>query len=308
MKAIILYYSNTGNTLLACKYLANKITSVDFDFYNILKNKSLSLNNYDIAGFATFTDTWDTPKIFIDFIDTLKKQKHKPSFLLNTYGFLSGKTLKTLNHKVSEKGFLVLCGHSLHTPENFPPMIRIGLGCANHPGKGDLKKFDAFIINLSQKMNNFKNNKEIIPEKIKIGIINTLLPSFPQGVIHPMMGDKKVDEELCTECRVCEKNCPGAAITLDPKPLFDDNKCHYCWACYNKCPQKAVYTTKYRGKYHYPRPNETLKEKLNGITPVRYPSGRYPACHLSACHISSVHSVCGQTGVLQIFFFPSRHF
>ena len=262
MKGIIIYYSNTGNTLLACRYMKERLVAVEFDFCNVLKQKKISLDSYDIVGFATYTDAWNVPALFMNFIKDLKSQQQKPAFLFNTYGFLSGKTLRVMNKYVTEKGFSVICGHSLHTPENFPPMISMGLGCAHHPGKKDMQKFDDFIQILSGYIDDLSQHKEVIPQKIKIGIVNTLLPPFPQSMVHPMMGEKKVDEALCIECGVCKNNCPGDAITLEPKPVFHDNVCQYCWACYNKCPKKAIYTTQYRGKYHYPRPNDEVKEKL----------------------------------------------
>ena len=76
------------------------------------------------------------------------------------------------------------------------------------------------------------------------------------------MGEKHVDEALCTECGICEKGCPYGAIHLDPKPVFNMHKCHGCWSCYNHCPEQAIYTKKFRGVGHYPRPIDALKEKL----------------------------------------------
>ena len=76
------------------------------------------------------------------------------------------------------------------------------------------------------------------------------------------MGEKFVDESLCTECGICEKGCPYNAIVLAPKPQFDMEKCYGCWYCYNHCPEKAIYTKKYRGVGHYPKANDQLVSKL----------------------------------------------
>jgi len=76
------------------------------------------------------------------------------------------------------------------------------------------------------------------------------------------MGEKFVDENLCTECGTCEKTCPYNAIMLNPKPVFDMTKCYGCWGCFNHCPTKAIYTKKFRGVGHYPKPSNQLKEKL----------------------------------------------
>ena len=78
-----------------------------------------------------------------------------------------------------------------------------------------------------------------------------------------MTGDVLEDALICSECGVCEKGCPYGAIKLNPKPQFDMEKCYGCWKCYNKCPEKAIFTNKYRGEWHYPRPNAHLKEQLS---------------------------------------------
>ena len=105
---------------------------------------------------------------------------------------------------------------------------------------------------------------EIKPRNIRTGFLNNL---FPKSFHRPTraredMGEKFVDESLCTECGICEKGCPYSAITLVPKPKFDTTKCYGCWYCYNHCPEKAIYTAKFKGEGHYPRPNEQLRAKL----------------------------------------------
>ena len=90
----------------------------------------------------------------------------------------------------------------------------------------------------------------------------SLLPAFSRTKARKDMGEKFVDESLCTECDTCRKLCPYGAIELEPKPVFDMAKCYGCWSCYNHCPTKAVYTKKFRGEGHYPGPLAQLKEKL----------------------------------------------
>jgi len=263
MRGIICYYSITGNTKLAFNYIAKKLSGITFDYYDITKEKNLDLHKYDIVGFATFTDAWEPPLLFKNFINNLPQQNNKLAFLLNTYGFISGKTLRTMNKLVVKKGFIVLNGHSLHTPENYPPMIKTGHGFEDSPNEKEMYAYNKFITELSYQIDKFIKKKEISKKKIKIGFFNSILPKMPQSTIHGRMGIKAVDENLCTECGFCEKNCPYNAITLNPKPVFDNSKCNYCWACYNKCPKKAVYTSKYKNIAHYPRPKAKLEKKLS---------------------------------------------
>lgn len=47
----------------------------------------------------------------------------------------------------------------------------------------------------------------------------------------------KVD--ACVKCRICEKNCPAAAITID-RYKIDYSKCIFCFCCHELCPHTAI--------------------------------------------------------------------
>ena len=191
------------------------------------------------------------------FIQELPQQKNKAAFVFNTYGFMSGKTQGALDKWISAKGFLPVIGHKLHVPENYPPMILRGKGAENAPNTEELEEFKGFISELENIITDIKDGKELKKGKIKSGLM-----MFGRTKARKDMGEKFVDEKLCTECGTCEKLCPYNAIILDPKPIFDMTKCYGCWSCYNHCPTKAIYTKKFRDIAHYPKPNKQLKEKL----------------------------------------------
>ncbi|MCP4543167.1 MAG: 4Fe-4S dicluster domain-containing protein [Chloroflexi bacterium] len=261
MKGVICYYSGSGNTKLACRYIAEKSQTL-FDLVDVVKEKDVDLAPYDVVGFATFTDFWGPPYLFQTFIEGLVQQQDKRAFVFNTYGALSGKTLRVLERSVAAKGFNVIAGHSLKTPECYPPMIAGGRGAEDAPNEKQLQSFDTFISELEQLLTSIKEGQEINRQKVRIGLVNSILPVFPRTRAREDMGEKYVDESLCTECGVCEKQCPYEAIRLEPKPVFDMDKCYGCWRCYNLCPEHAIYTDKFRGGPFYPRPNDQLKEKL----------------------------------------------
>lgn len=61
MRGIICCCSGSGNTRLACSYMAGKVKNVDFDLLDITKDNVPSLETYDIVGFATFTNFMGIP-------------------------------------------------------------------------------------------------------------------------------------------------------------------------------------------------------------------------------------------------------
>jgi ferredoxin len=260
-KGIICYYSGSGNTRLACQYIQNKVQSVKFDLFNIARSGVPDLDGYAVAGFATFTDFWGPPHLMQSFIEKLSPQNGKPAFVFNTYGAVNGKTLLMLGKWASAAGFKLVAGHTLHTPESYPPMVAGGHGNEDHPDQKELKKFQEFVSGLDRTLGLIKEGKEIKVAKLNIGLLNSLLFAFPRTQSRKDMGLKYVDDS-CDECGICEKICPYGAVKLNPKPVFDMHKCYGCWSCYNHCPKKAIYTRKFRGVGHYPKPNDLLKEKL----------------------------------------------
>jgi ferredoxin/flavodoxin len=257
MKGIICYYSGAGNTKLGCKYITAKMKNVEFDLFNIVKDGKPDLDNYDMVGFACFTDFGGPSYLVQKFIEGLPQQKNKPAFVFTTFGFMSGKTQEALAKWISAKGFLPIAGHKLHVPESYPPMIVRGKGAPDQPSSEKMQNFNKFISDLDKMAGSVKSGGQWKKGKIKGGLFMLSRDNAKKD-----MGDKFVDLELCNECGICENVCPYNAVSLDPKPKFDMDKCYGCWSCFNKCPKKAIYTKKFRGIGHYPKPNDQLKNKL----------------------------------------------
>ncbi len=89
MKGIICYYSGSGNTKLACSYLAAKCRAMDLGLFNIVRDGTPSLSGYGIIGFATFTDFLGVPFLMQEFIRRLPAQNGTPAFVMNTYGYIN---------------------------------------------------------------------------------------------------------------------------------------------------------------------------------------------------------------------------
>ncbi len=262
MKGIICYYSGSGNTKLACEYIKKKIQNTDFELCNIVKEDIPDFNNYDIVGFATFTDYWAPAQYFYDFFDRLEEQNQKNAFVFNTYGFFSGKLLKVFGNMAKSKGFNVINGYSLNTPENFAPM-RLSNKAGDHfPTDKQLAEFNHFIAVLDDQLSVI--SKGNVPDKVKLKIKfpGHILRPFPRTMAKKDFGIQEVDAEKCKECGVCEKGCPYEAIKLDPKPIFQHEKCFGCWRCYNNCASQAIFTPKFHGEFQYSRPVKALKEKI----------------------------------------------
>ncbi len=261
MRGLICYYSGSGNTKLACEAIAAKTNAIDFDLFDIVRDGNPELADYDLIGFAAWADFLNPPQRMKAFLESVPKQADKPAFVFNTFGGFSAKTLVTLDRWARATGFYVIAGHSLHTPENYPPMIKRGQDFKDSPNEKELAAFEAFIEQLNGLAQSLSSG-ESVPAR-QVGWIR-FLPSFARTHSRRSMGEKYIDVDACTECGVCRDLCPYGAIKLDPKPVFDRAKCYGCWACYNHCPTQAIYTKKIKGVPQYANPNDQLRRKLAG--------------------------------------------
>jgi ferredoxin/flavodoxin len=259
MKGIICYYSGSGNTKLACQYLAKKITAIEFRLFDIINDKGLDLAAYDLAGFAAFADYLGPSRALIDFVRALPKQQAKPAFVFNTFGSFNGATLRVMAGEVSNRGFNVIAGHALHMPENIPTMIVNGNANEQAPDAAEMDAFNQFIAQLDGLSAGLPDVRKT---EFRLKLAQRLIPAMPRTIGRAMMGLKFADDKLCTRCGTCVKVCPYAAIQLKDLPQFDQKKCYGCWACYNHCPTKAIYTKKFRGVGHYPEPIAAVRRKL----------------------------------------------
>jgi ferredoxin len=260
LRGVICYYSSTGNTRLACQYLSSRV-GVDFELVDVIAVSQVDLAPYDVVGLAAPTDFGGMPKLYETFLANLPQQDGKPAFVLNTFGFGSGLTLRDLDEQATARGFTIVGGHSLRTPENYPPMIAIGLGSPDQPKPKIMRGFDAFIGELAATFDGLAA-EAAIPSRVRLGFVGSLTPRRERTKAREDMGEKFVDTELCTQCGTCAKGCPYGAIELNPTPVFDLDQCYGCWRCFNRCPQLAIYTAKFRGKHHYPTPSPRMAEAL----------------------------------------------
>jgi flavodoxin/ferredoxin len=263
MRTAICYYSGSGNTKLACKYLARRLDA-ECDLFDITRDDASDLSAYDVVGFAASSDFGGMPKAFESFLAAIAPQPDKPAFVLATYGFACGRVLSDMAERVSARGFRVVGGLKLHMPESYPPMRVAGLTFDRHPGARELRNFDAFAEELQGALGALAGGERPAARQVRLGLIDGLRPASPRTSARDDMGEKFVDAELCTECGTCAKQCVYGAIVLDPIPVFDMSACFGCWRCYNQCPQHAIYTKRFRGGPYYSRPSGHARGVLGG--------------------------------------------
>lgn len=266
MQGIICYFSCSGNTKAACAAIRRKLAPViDLALFDIASGEYPDFSAYAVAGFATFTDELQLPDLMVEYIRNIKPVAGLPAFVFNTFGSIPGKTALQFRSVLETQGFAVIGGLSLHTPENYPPMINMRLGFTQQPSDRQLKKFHAFISRLQKNVLLIADNNPPRIYPIKIGALNRILPIRKKFLSKKTMGIKRIAAETCTRCGLCAKICPYHAVAMEEYPVFDEAKCRACWACYNHCPTGSIHSKTFKGEGRYPKPLKPYLEKLDQL-------------------------------------------
>ncbi len=263
MNIAILYFTVTGNTLLACRYFKAR-SAARVDLFDICKSEGFDASGYHAVGLAVPTLFFGVPGAFTERLRNLPRQDGRPAFVFHTYGAMPGRTLRLLVREAESAGYSVFSGHSLHMPESYPPFIEKGWAFADEPGTEELAGFDLFIAQVMEKLGagaahptgGFRPG---------ISLLDRVMPGSSPQKARRRMGDIRVDESLCGACGACARACLYGAVTLQEgqgRPVFIPRKCTGCWACYTLCPRGAVYTSRMRGAGRYPGPGKELTARL----------------------------------------------
>ena len=110
-----------------------------------------------------------------------------------------------------------------------------------HPDESDLHAVRDLVETL---FNRFESTD--IPE-LALDILDYQPPiraeQMKKKMIAPrLIVPKDVDEDLCTQCGICQEECPVQAVVLNPFPQFDRN-CFDCFNCIRLCPEDAIKPT-----------------------------------------------------------------
>ena len=174
----------------------------------------------------------------IRFIEALPKMTGALAAPFVTWGgACSGLALWQLSDALIKKGFKivgaakVLAVHSRMWRLDDPA----GKG---HPNERDYRKIEELVDTLNSRFN---------ADDVPVVDLDTLIYQ-PIERANKIMAEmdaplvstpKHVNIETCTQCGICEKECPAAAVVLNPYPEFGPN-CFDCFNCIRLCPENAI--------------------------------------------------------------------
>ena len=245
MKALIIYFSQTGNT----KVIANNIQAGILNSGNecditSIKDVDISmLNNYNIIGFGTPTFFYREPANVQRFIEKMNMMEGKHCFLFCTHGSIIGNTLYYLNDGLRKKGLQVIGTFDTYSESSiqFYPEI---MHTAGHPDEIELNDAFEFGKTICEISSRIQEGESGLVPKFEL-ISNTWWAEHSKrltpDVLRTISPEFTVNFDKCTKCFVCQENCPVDAIDLEASPpVIQKEGCISCWYCEKSCPEGAI--------------------------------------------------------------------
>ncbi len=243
MKAVIVYFSQTGNTEKVARAIAKGIKSTNNScILTTLKEVVLEkLKDYDLIGIGTPVFYFQEPWNIRDFIKKLSFLKDKSSFIFCTHGGQDANTLPRMAKELKENGLLVLGGLSTRGYDSFQPYIEFDYS-KGHPDEKDLKEAEGFGREMvkNYKLVKEKNQLNILPVfKFKFSLLHLTSLWLTKERVNRHLPRIEVNKEKCIKCGECAKICPSGVIELKPYPIRKKD-CIRCYYCEKICPEEAI--------------------------------------------------------------------
>jgi flavodoxin/Pyruvate/2-oxoacid:ferredoxin oxidoreductase delta subunit len=303
-KAVIYYFSGTGNSLFIARKIAGKTDSVLIPIPAVINYDSITCEA-EIIGivFPVYYATNDcgVPLIVSRFIKKLKNINSKYIFAVCTSGYMSGETIENLSRIIKSRGGKLSAGYSINmSNKDLGKEIRQKLS-GKFTGKQSITSLNSSTARLQKKNDKKEKKIELIadavnnkkPGKLETRSIMGKLVFAPLLLlIKPVfkhryeklsnekhlpfnkliqLADRSFNvNDKCNVCSICEIICPVNNIKMkDNKPLWC-NHCENCLACYQWCPNEAIFgdIVEYEIRHHHHEVN------IQDMIQQKYPEGQ----------------------------------
>lgn len=244
-KALIHYFSGTGNSLLAAKQLSQELVKYDYDmvFHDIENGSYDTDESYSLHIFFFPIYATATPHIMLSYMRNLPDGKNVRAAIISTNGRINthfrdgyqGWALHQARLYLGIKNYNVSFSDTLDYPHN----ITVGIP----PRK---EKYNEIIISKASA------RFPLIAEKIagnhkfhRKFFLPNIIWSIPFGILYSVFGRRFIGKlyavnSSCTSCNLCIEKCPVKAIQSFNTRLSWKWNCEGCMRCINICPAQAI--------------------------------------------------------------------
>lgn len=259
MKAVVIYYSQTGNTRKIARAIhAGMQDSMEqCDIARLRDVHTDDLSRYDVIGLGAPVWHRREPAHVMNFIEyTMNGVEGKHGFAFCTHGLYPGHFLARVVPIMAQRGLTVIGWNnwycSVFLPEKPKPYFTDG-----HPDEIDLDEAQRFGKEMAERSRRIYAGED------------QWIPALPRGheydELYPGPENKgeagrerrtsklwarlslrsfeyRINQEKCRypKCSVCVDNCPTNSMDPSRFPPIMKETCDRCWYCEQICPAGAI--------------------------------------------------------------------
>ncbi|MFH2043815.1 MAG: EFR1 family ferrodoxin [Pseudomonadota bacterium] len=275
IKYFIIYCSPSGTTEHVAKHIEKTLKGLDVDVFlrdvgkendrlfvlDQIKAAQDKATNDEICLYVG-TPVYGGHAVLptITFLKKLCESKNCFAVPFVTWGGVcSGVALWEMGKKLLEKGYNLAAAlkvgavHSMLWQSKNPV-------CQGHPDIDDDKIVNKLVAKVHKglsesnlqylQLQELDYQPEMLGAELKKTTTETLMQILPK---------RTVNEEKCTQCGICEQECPSDAIDMAPYPVFGKD-CFGCFNCVRLCPENAIEADLSVIKEHIKKRKESINE------------------------------------------------
>ena len=277
IKALILYFSGTGNTAFVARYLSSQLTSqwshleLELSLASIETFAVQQIAEFDLIVFGFPVFELSMPQIVHEYLDQLPHVDSKGVFLFCTMGLAAGNAFRKAFAYFKKKGFHFLGSAKVLMPgtdglamlKEDSPYAKKAL----QRNYDEIKPADALVHQIVRVVKELEIGGDLHPFHTSppINILDSLfgwLLHLLYVIMVKYMKKRYWVDDSCNRCNLCVKICPVANITLEQNGIQFHDRCVVCLRCLHQCPQHAIQIGSFtqgkfrwhgpKGDYHHP--------------------------------------------------------
>ena len=239
MKAVLHFFSGTGNTARAVGIVAARLEAAGWEVARqaIAAGAEPPAEIPDLTVVAFPIWAWAAPHFVLEYVWRLPKGQGARAAVLATCGGFGAQGVGEMECSLRKRGYAVVASGEAVYPDNW-------LLAVNPPAGADLESAlaegDAAVRSLADGIAAGR------PDRFRCGWGHVLW-SWPIARLfrrfgRRFMGKFFVADDRCTSCGLCARTCPVRAIHMEggpARPRWGAN-CAGCYRCINLCPAQAI--------------------------------------------------------------------
>ena len=258
LRALVLYYSSSGNTRRMATEARDVLKDMSWDvsMHHLRSYRQTThSSDPDLIILGVPVQYWEIPDAAVRMIRALPRLDGAAGFVFSTYGkCVCNHVPYDLAMELRSKGVSILGGAQIVMPNSSPVGENTRIGDLEESfGKGEptetnVARYRAVIHRIAKRVEN-RDLDEMDTDRLKDlhtgNALAALMDVFSTADMRRgSMPQVQHGEGKCTLCRKCMKLCDYRAISFSEDDEFsiDQKRCKVCYQCIAGCPTNALST------------------------------------------------------------------